>query len=163
MGKYKGFHPTKMSKIEQKVYSALGSMHQRCKADPDSQHYNGYAGRGIAVCDRYSYTPEGMANLIFDIGLPPTMEHQIDRENNNLGYVEGNLRWATRSEQARNRRNGAYAAAQAIKWEDLEFKASQSTLISAGQIKRYEDPAERAKTGASVKRACAKRKAVRTD
>lgn len=42
------------------------------------------------------------------IGLPPSALHQIDRINNNKGYVPGNLRWATRVQNCNNRRNSKH-------------------------------------------------------
>lgn len=40
-----------------------------------------------------------------DVPNPPTDGHTLDRIRAELGYVPGNVRWATRSEQARNRRS----------------------------------------------------------
>lgn len=37
------------------------------------------------------------------VGDPPSDEHTLDRINNSLGYWPGNVRWATKQEQARNR------------------------------------------------------------
>jgi hypothetical protein len=37
------------------------------------------------------------------IGNSPTKDHQIDHINTNGNYEIGNVRWATRSEQQRNR------------------------------------------------------------
>jgi hypothetical protein len=40
-----------------------------------------------------------------NLGLRPTSEHTMDIINRDLGFVKGNLRWATRKEQVYNRRN----------------------------------------------------------
>ena len=39
-----------------------------------------------------------------DVGSKPTKDHTIDRKDNSKGYIPGNVRWATRSEQQANRR-----------------------------------------------------------
>lgn len=36
------------------------------------------------------------------------LDKQIDRIDNDAGYIEGNLRWATKEEQARNKSNSQY-------------------------------------------------------
>lgn len=40
--------------------------------------------------------------FLAEVGLRPTPEHSLDRIDNNLGYVPGNVRWATRDTQANN-------------------------------------------------------------
>ena len=37
-----------------------------------------------------------------EIGPSPSEKHTVDRINNNLGYKHGNVRWATKKEQANN-------------------------------------------------------------
>jgi hypothetical protein len=39
------------------------------------------------------------------MGSRPTMDHSVERVNNNLGYFPGNCKWATRKEQGRNTRH----------------------------------------------------------
>lgn len=45
------------------------------------------------------------ASFNTDVPEPPSDEHTLDRIKGELGYVPGNVRWATKTEQARNRRS----------------------------------------------------------
>ena len=62
-------------------------------------------GRGITVCDEWIASFESFYN---HIGKAISAGHSVDRINNDLGYQPGNVRWATPSEQNRNRRKLNY-------------------------------------------------------
>jgi hypothetical protein len=83
------------------TYRSWISMVNRCTSEKATGYAN-YGGRGIKVCDRW----RDFRNFLADMGERPSLGHSIDRFPNVDGnYEPGNVRWATRAEQAVNRRN----------------------------------------------------------
>ncbi len=61
--------------------------------------YRYYGGRGIRICKRW----DDFRKFLKDMGPCPSPRHSIDRKNSDGDYKPSNCRWATKSEQMRNK------------------------------------------------------------
>ena len=83
---------------------------ERCEY-PGTKNYADYGGRGIRVCPEWINGVDGLSGFelfLLEVGRRPTPQHQIDRIDNSRGYEPGNVKWSTRYEQTRNKRNNQW-------------------------------------------------------
>lgn len=79
-------------------YTAFRNAKNRCERVGD-KNYPNYGGRGIEF--RFAT----MNEFIAAVGPRPSPRHSIDRIDNDGHYALGNVRWADRYQQSRNKRS----------------------------------------------------------
>jgi hypothetical protein len=117
-------------------------MKRRCY-DKSQESYSRYGERGIKVCERWLNSFKAFCE---DMGKRPSNEHTIERIDNSADYAPDNCKWATRKEQAYNRRSNHWITHQGAtktisQWADY-LGIKRTTLMM--RINHYKWPIEKA-------------------
>lgn len=125
------------TKEHAKLYRTFNNMHDRCE-NPKNNAYKNYGERGIKVCERWSGV-FGFKNFLEDMGDPPN-GMTLDRIDNDGDYCPENCRWATRHQQAANRRRkNKYSEALGVSYDKNAKKwIAQLTVNGASHIAYYD-------------------------
>lgn len=120
-------------------YTTWINIKSRC-CDTKATAYPRYGGRGVKVAPEWLHDFEA---FLRDVGPRPSPNHSIDRHPDSDGdYRPGNVRWATRTEQNRNRSCCRYleydglrltlaewAERQGIPWNTLDTRLSRGWSV----------------------------------
>jgi hypothetical protein len=114
-----------------RLFDIWRSMRARCN-NKNHVAYEKYGGRGITVCDEW-LGKTGFQNLYdWAINSGYNEDLSLDRIDNDKGYYPENCRWATPSEQQRNRRDNtilSYNGETKTLYEWCEIFDSNSKLV----------------------------------
>jgi hypothetical protein len=114
-------------------YRIYNGMVFRC-TDPQAVGYKDYKDLGIQ--EEWLDPTYGFQRFFAYLGKMPTPKHTLDRMNNEIGYMIGNVRWATLQEQHANRRTPQEKAAYRARM--ASYKAAAKEQAAAKAIARAE-------------------------
>ena len=139
------------NRTKHELYRTYACMISRCYSNTNNA-YKDYGGRGIEVHKPWIGL-NGFSQFIKDIPLRPSIEHTIDRINNDGNYEPANIKWSTRYEQNSNRRDnndvvGVGWVKQKNKWMSRIFINDKNIYL--GSYSLHED-AVKARKEAEIK------------
>ena len=87
------------------IYRTWCDMKSRCY-NPSVRSFKTYGARGIRVCESWRNSFEEYRAAVEKLGPRPSPQHTVDRIDNDGHYEPGNIRWADKLTQTRNRTLG---------------------------------------------------------
>lgn len=114
------------------IFNLWSRIKGRCN-NSKNKDYPDYGGRGIKVCAEWESDFSEFRRYVGNLPKPEG-KVSLDRVDNSRGYQPGNVRWATDTQQARNKRNNRVLKFQGLEMSLPEaaekFGLSQSNLRS---------------------------------
>lgn len=86
---------------DSKLYRVWDGIIQRC-CNPNAKNYKNYGGRGIGICEEWRKSFKAFEEYCLLHGWRQGL--QIDRIDNEFGYMPNNVRFVSPRENARNKR-----------------------------------------------------------
>jgi hypothetical protein len=109
-----------------KEYRIWANIRLRCSNKCPQKMRKYYYDRGITMHDEWK-GKGGFIKFIEHIGPRPSEDYSVDRIDNNRGYEPGNIRWATRSQQAKNTRKAM--AIESFSDDEIVAEAKRRGLL----------------------------------
>lgn len=119
---FKHGHSTKVRRSP--TYTTWDAMKRRC-LNPNSRDYKDYGGKGITIDPSWTE----FKNFLADMGERP-VGMTIDRKDGTKGYTKDNCRWATHTEQMRNKRTNVYFAIDNVKMLQTDWAIKQGLRLT---------------------------------
>lgn len=112
---------TKHGRSKSRIYKIWKGIKKRC-TNPNAHCFKDYGGRGITICDEWKNDFQSFYYWAINNGY--SKELSIDRIDVNGNYSPSNCRWATKKEQANNKRSNII----------IEFEGKNYTIAELSQI-----------------------------
>lgn len=103
------------------AYSPWKAMRARCN-NPNHKRYVHYGGKGIKVCERW----DSFEAFLADMGERPSLNHTIERRDNNVDYMPSNCYWLKAELQPKNR---TYNKLNCDKVRQIRYMYSQKVKL----------------------------------
>ena len=93
--------PTRKARSVRSEYKAWQHMKERC-LNKNNPRFKDYGGRGISI---HKIWITSFKTFYEHIGHKPASDYSLDRIDNDGNYEPGNVRWATKEQQRKNKRS----------------------------------------------------------
>ena len=123
-----------------KEYMAWRAMKARC-LNQNHSHFKYYGGAGVTICPEWT---QDFIAFLNHIGPMPSPGLTVDRIDGTKDYQPGNIKWSTRREQVRNRRNNVYVdfGGQRVLARDIALQHGIWPQVLLRRIRRGQPVAE---------------------
>lgn len=78
------------------TYKVFLSIRGRC-LNPHHKLFPKYGGAGIKLCPILAHDFHGYKHFVDAVGMAPSVNYIIVRENKDIGFVPGNISWKERN------------------------------------------------------------------